>query len=414
MSSESALSKSPLAQPKWHFQLLWQLALLALVAFIAYSVSNKFDQEMDRFLPESVMNCSTYNARPSGYRALFELAVKVGLPCKRFENSYRELAKYRGVLLIIGPDYPLAPYDSDRILAWVAKGNSLVYLDSCAFGTGKYLMDKIGIAASSSKSARDLKVTDLEELAEMAHVKELIISSEARLKGGSSVAKDSKGAFLVMQNFGKGRCLLATAPNLCANRRIAEKDNWGNFQFMINWLKSSAGEVLFDERVHGHSNATNVFRYLANGAVGNFCLQMTLLLLILFLSLNQRFGPAKSVPNKRKIASSEYIDGMALTYLKAKANDAAVSIIFGSFRNRLCKALSCSHEDSAEKIAASWSSATPLKYERLLEFLQKAESMQNSKNSTSEELILCMKECDKLYEASRPYLSVHAGRRLGG
>jgi hypothetical protein len=247
----------------------------------------------------------------------------------------------------------------------------------------------------------------------MQHVSQLLLSSETRLIGGDAIISDSRGALVVSKTHGKGRCLIATLPNLCSNRRISERKNWGNFQFLINWLQSTHARVMFDERVHGYLSSQSVFAYLARGPIGFMILQLCLIFLLAFLSLNQRFGPVRVVAQKRKIASSEFIDGMALTYQKAKAYDAALAILYGSFRTRLCKALAVAPDEKNEVLAHAWSDASQIAYEEIRQFLQTIENLQEKRNVTEEQLLQCMKECDQLYERSKVHLAVHPGRRHG-
>ena len=399
----------------WAFHLLWQIPLLAIFCFLSSNLNSNLSQQFSSFMPETVVNCSTLNPQASGYRALYELAQRSGLSCERFDKSYRELGAYRGALLVVAPNYLMHGYDVDRILSWVARGNKLIYLDYCLFGSARPLLSQLGVSSNYDLPLENWTPKKLPELAELEHVNQLVLNAESRLQGGTVMLEDEKGkALMVRVNHGKGTCIIAVLPGLCANRKISDNRNWGNFQFLINLLQNPAGRVIFDERVHGYSNAQNAFIYLARGPAGLIVLQMLIIFFIAAFSLNQRFGPLKLVQAKRRIAATEYVDGMAHTYLKAKANDTALAILFGSFRNRLCKALSLAPSEPAEKIAEQWAHSTPLKYEELLQFLLKAEKLENSRATNEDELLNVMKDCDRLYEASKPYLAVQPGRRLGG
>lgn len=397
----------------WRRNLIWQLPLLAIVCFIASSVSERFDKELSRFLPETVANCSTYNDKASGYKGLYELAERVGKKCTRFNKSYRDLSAKNGVLIVVAPTEPMMTHDVDRVLAWVSKGNSCIYLDYCMYGSGRYLLEKIGVTSIVSDSLDDWKFTEIPKIEEMEHVKQMVLSSETRLRGGEVLVNDKHGSLAIRVKHGAGSIIIASLPNLCSNRRIAEKSNWGNFQFLMNCI-ASCDRVLFDERVHGYTDAQNAFIYLMRGPAGAITAQGLLIFLLLLLSQNQRFGPSKLVSNARRIASSEYIDGMAQTYIKARAHDTALSILFGSFHLRLCKALSLAPDEKVETIAQNWSQATKIAYEEALHFLKEAERLQASRSTTEEELVSVMKECDRLYESTKPYLAVQPGRRLGG
>jgi len=393
--------------------LWWQLPLLLVVCFAAYTSSGRFNEQVDSFLPETVANCSTNNAQGSGYRAFYELCQRVGLKPLRFEESYRELGGQKAVLVIVAPSFPLLSSDIERILKWVEDGNELVYLDYCMYGAGRELLDRLDIKILAMMPLEDAVQKVAANRPEMQHVSQLVLSSETRLVGGESLLSDNHGALIVAIPHGKGRCMIATLPNLCSNRRISDRKNWGNFQFLINWLQSTHARVLFDERVHGYLSSQSVFAYLARGPVGFIILQLSLIFLLSFLSLNQRFGPIRVIAQKRKIAASEFIDGMASTYQKARAYDAALAILYGSFRTRLCKALAVAPDETNDALARAWSDASKISFEETRQFLQTAEDLQQKRNVTEEQLLQCMKECDQLYERSKVHLAVHRGRRLG-
>ncbi|MBX9689743.1 MAG: DUF4350 domain-containing protein [Candidatus Obscuribacterales bacterium] len=390
------------------------LALLALVCYFAAMASTQMDEQMNQIMPETVINCSSYNGNSSGYKGLYQLVEKLGIKVARFENPYREIAAEKGILLVAAPNFPMKAAEAEHVLNWVAGGNSLIYLDYCMYGSAAHFLDKLKLKARVSKNLSEQKFDEIPDSDEMQHVKKLLFSSETRLDGGRALLRDSRGALFVELPYGKGRCLFGTVPSLCSNRRFSDRESWGNFQFLINWIAARGGKVLFDERVHGHTSARSLFSYVASGPAGAFVFQIGLLVLIAILSLNQRFGGEKAIPQKRKIAAAEYIDGMALTFEKGRAYDAAFAILYGAFHNRLCKALSISPAEKAEEIAALWSHSANLNAVEAKEFLLKAEHLQKERNINAEELLAIMKEQDRLFDKSKVYLPLQGGRRLGG
>jgi hypothetical protein len=390
----------------WCRNLFWQLPLLALVSYLAYLSSS----QVSELMPETIVDASSYNERESGYKAMFELCRKVGLDCRRFEGSYRELVSGKAVLLVVAPSNPLSAHEIEKVLKWVEKGNDLVYLDYFMYGSAQQFLERLGLKAQPSVSRTDFILPAPASPPEMQHVGRFSLSCESRLFGGQAILPDEGGALMVQVKHGRGRCLVATLPGLCSNRKIGDKDSRGNFQFLVNWLTASRGQVLFDERAHGYTSCQNLFVYLARGPVGLVVLQIAAIFCLALASLNQRFGPARRLSVRRKIALSEFVDGMASTYLKARAYDAAFSILYGSFRTRLLKALSLAAQEETEEIARAWSRSTSLSYEETFNFLKLADELQAQKKISEERLLSTMKECDRLYCESKTDLSV--GRRL--
>lgn len=400
----------------WRKQLIWQLPLLALVSYAGSLVSNSFAEEMDSFMPETISNCSTHNRQASGYKAFYELIQRLKPACRRFEFSYRELPKEKSVLVIVAPTDLMMPYDIDKILNWVAEGNSLVYLDYCMYGSGRHMLEKLKLKPTSGRTLEDKEISSLPDIPEMEHVSKIVATTETRLSGGRVILSESaahKDALLVEVEHGKGKCLVGTLPNLCNNQRISDKNNWGNFQFLANWLLARQAVILFDERVHGYSNNLNYFVHLLRGPVGPITLQLLFLFAICLGSLNQRFGPAKSVLQARKISTAEYIDGMAMTYEKARAYNTALSIIYGSFRTRLCKSLALAPGESAETLASTWAGSVSIKYEDALAFLRNADKILESNQTSEKQLIAIIEDCNRFYEYSKHGLALQKTQGLG-
>ncbi|MBX9569441.1 MAG: DUF4350 domain-containing protein [Candidatus Obscuribacterales bacterium] len=401
--------------PKWTRNLLWQIPLLAAVLLLGGKVQELFDNSLDKMMPEAVSFTSTHNQKPSGYSALLELTQRVGMKSTQWMAPYRDLQKEHGTLVIVSPSHPLKEFEIDQLVTWVQKGNKLVYLDQFKYGNGEHLLGKLGVNVTQLRDAddTDIVVDKLPSFDEMAHVKRLVLSSDARLKGGKPIADDKRGAFLVQLTEGKGRVLVGTTPNFCSNRRISDTGQWGNFQFMLNWLRANGDNVLFDERVHGYSTSQSLLSVVAKTPLGMFCAQLSLIFLIALFSLNQRFGRLHVVHQARKIASSEFIDGMARTYLKARAYEAAFQILYISFRHRLCKAVSLPPDEPAESLARAWSSSAPVSNEEALNFLKNADGLAGRQKIEMEELVETMVECDRLYQTSKSSIALQT-RRIGG
>lgn len=403
------------SKPWYKKHLVWQLAFLVLLLAFAAQSDQLLRNQMSKFWPETVTFCSSYNEKPSGYRALFELCEKVGLKTGHWQKTYRSLRKERGCLFIVAPTYPIKEFEAKEVLDWVAQGNDLVYIDYFVFHTGKQFRDQLGLDSryAVERGAEDVSFAPDPEIPQAAHVKLVSVNAEGRLQGGKPLLKDDEGALAVEVLHGKGRCFISCAPNICANLRIADEKCKGNFQFMINWLRQAPGRVLFDEKCHGYMVSQSVWSYLVRGPVGLICWQVLILLIVALYSHNQRFGSLQSNPVSRKLSSLEFIDGMALTYEKARAYDAALSILFTSFKSRLCKALSISPEDSLENLANAWSEATGIGQGEIRAYLEKMTELLKREKLSQEEMTSGVSMTDDLSERSKNFIMLGATRRVG-
>lgn len=418
--TELAVKPAAAAQRKDR-RLFWSFGVMFVAACVMSLFSSNFEEELSRYVPETVTNTSSYNKKPSGYAGLYELCQNLKYSTRRWQSPYREL-KGGGTLIMVSPTMHLKDFEVDQVLKWVEQGNRLVYLDFFAFRiTGKQILEPLHLEAIEATALTDTDVST-ERTPVCEHASSVNITAESRLsskgagKAGANnvvLVKDERGNLMLDVPYGKGHCLISTAPSFCCNRRIAEKESKGNFQLLANWLKDTPGTVYFDEKCHGFSEAKNIFAWLGKGPMGLVSLQIGIILAVALISLNQRFGPAKRVSTPRRISNLEFIDGMAHTYRKARASDTAWSIIFSNFKSRLCRALGATPESSVEELSASWSSATGLNAAECNAFLTKGLKAE-ADHITNEELLELVGNCDKLTDHSKNYLAIGSTRRLGG
>lgn len=334
-----------------------QILALAVISVAAVIVGGAFDRELEKFLPESKSLASTYNRKPSGLSALNEITQKAGFSCRTWEAPYRQLADTaNGALVVIDPVQSLQLFECEQLLDWVSKGNIVIYLDEFHYQYSRQLLEKIGVEVESLESPlEEESVFFPEDAPEFEHVKKIIASAELLVKGGREVLPhDKRGALIVEIKHGNGSVIVGTVPKLWVNRRLMKEDSWSNFQLFTNLLHNVKGDVLFDERCHGFTGASNVFVYLARGPVGWVVAQMLLILAVVCVSNWQRFGAATVVDRSRKISNLEFIFGLANAYRRAKANTTVLEIIGQGFRHKMCKDVGVSPHEPDDKLVEAW------------------------------------------------------------
>ncbi len=334
-----------------------QILALAVISIATVIVGGAFDRELEKFLPESKTLASTYNGKPSGLSALNEIAQKAGFSCRTWEAPYRQLNDtVSGALVVIDPVQSLQDFECDQILEWVSKGNTVIYMDEFHYQFSRQLLEKVRVTVESPENPlEEESVFFPEDEPEFEHVKKIIVSTELLVKGGREVLPHNKqGALIVEVEHGKGRIIIGTTTRLWVNRRLMKKESWSNFQLFVNLLNGTKGDILFDERCHGFTGASNVFIYLARGPVGPVVAQLLLILAVACISNWQRFGAATVIDRSRKISNLEFIFGLANAYRRAKANTTVLEIIGQGFRHKICKDAGVSPHESDEKLIEAW------------------------------------------------------------
>lgn len=376
----------------------WQLFALLVVSGMAVYSGIAFDEQKDRFWPETEILTSVFNKKPSGLSGLRDILNKIGQKTIVWQTPYRYLTGEKGMLVILYPtEKSLSELESKQILDWVEKGNDLVYFDHFSYKLSRHLIDKLSIETKDGDDLVDKKLP-LSQTAvpEFAHVPSLLISAERRLKGGTPLLADKSGTLISLVKHGKGRVLLGTVPSICSNRRLSNPEAWPNFQFLANWFSTANGAVIFDERCHGFSSATNVFHFLLRGPTGLIFWQVMLILAVGVFSAAQRFGAMRQVAVTRKISNLEFIYGLSNAFRRARANTAVLEILGQSFKHRLCKALGISPHESSENIVSAWNSSKQSSSTNMDELIGNYERALSKKHLSDSDLRTLVGTCDKI------------------
>lgn len=330
-----------------------------IVGFILVSmflgwVGMAYDENMQKWLPETTSNPSAYNKKQSGTSGLLEIATKTGMHCRMWLLPYRQLQTQKGTLCVFSPVGSLQDFEVEQILHWVKTGNRLIYLDHFNYSLSRHLLQKLHIDTIDGDKLKDAQIKSAGDIDQFTHVKSLTVSTDTRLKGGTALLEDKSGTLITKLPYGKGEIILGTVPNLCANSRLTEKGQWGNFQFLINLCRPFSGELMFDERCHGYSKSSNVLIFLAKSPSG-FVFGQTLLILALALFGSfHRFGKTRELKITRRLSSADFIEGLSNVYRRARANLLAAEIISRSYRTNWCKITNTSSHDTEAELKEKW------------------------------------------------------------
>jgi hypothetical protein len=350
MNSTAGKTRKP---PSRH-QLWWQLGALIVVSTLAVTVGNACQERLDSYVPEARPLASIFNKKPSGLSGFDELAKSLGLPVHPWLLPYRQLRGRQSVLVIVAPSTSLEEFEAEQILKWVDAGNDLVFIDHFSFASTRRLLQKLGVGVHDQQSLENANIKIHSKRPEFDHVHNLVITSDTRVTGGIPLVQLNDDTFFSVMDHGDGHILIGTSPSLCSNRRLSDHSSWDNFQFLVNWLSTAHGEILFDERCHGFSESGNIFITLARSPVGWVIAQILLIVAVAVGSAANRFGALGSIQNDRKLSNLEFISGLSNAYRRAGANSAILEIMSRDLRARLGKFMAISAHEPIEKLADSW------------------------------------------------------------
>jgi hypothetical protein len=355
LTKEQASTDLPTASSNsWWRERRFIVAIIAFVLLAGASVlaGNAYRENWENFWPEDSVFPSSFNKKPSGLLGLLKIMEKANLSAQQWMLPYRLLSGRNKILLIVYPSASLTKAEVEQIMRWVKQGNRLIYLDEFDYAPSREILKALRLSAFDGQKVENKIMPLASELPEASHAQGITVSATTRLRGGQPLLKDGSGNILVRT--GRDRIVVGTCPDLVSNFRLQNKDDWSNFQFLVNLCRQSGSTVLIDEKCHGFSSADNVYSFLGKRAAGLVFFQVLLILLLAAYGASFRFGRLISTERLGSVSTLDFIDGLASTYKRAKANALACRILFNASKQNWCKLTGTSVQDSDEALVEKW------------------------------------------------------------
>lgn len=387
-------------------QVWFQLVIFIVVSTVAAFTSVHFKEKLSSYVPETIINASVLNKKASGSSGLYELTKAAALRSHLWKLPYRDLRDVQGQLVIIRPNESLADFEKSIILDWVARGNSLLYLDQFSNPYSRDILSRFHLATRTYKPQVDVIAFPEQNLTVTRFVGPAKVTYQEALRpsnNSTTLLKRDEDILLVEVPHGKGKILFGTTANLVANTHLA--DSGSNFQLIANWLRMNNSTVYFDERCHGLSQSKNLITTALSGVGGILLLQIFLILAIGIFSSAQKFGQKLTLSNPRRISNLEFVNGIANSYRRAKATHLAADVLSHNLRLKLARTLGQSTGDD-EALATIYLDSLQLKNEnernderaRLIKTLTASKQADNKVRISKEEMVDFATYCDKIQD----------------
>ncbi len=334
---------------------------------------------------------STYSRAPDGYGAWFAYMQQQGTPVRRWQRSMDGLFAPSAVpeeeVVPISNPPKLTPKPSstppdgiptqlitmigiadqvDRVLPfneeWIRQGNVLVLLGVkqpvSAAPFSAFLNSPLGVIRVETARRRDRSQSTSER-------------ATARLE-------DRYGAVVWEEAKGNGKVIYAVTPHLAAN---AYQDVAGNFKFLAS-LVQPGYPVYVNEYIHGYKDqeaiaqekvAGNIFSYLANTPIALVAMQTVVILLVLIVAKNQRFGSPIKLEAPQIDNSEAYIQALGTVLNKAECSEFVLETVGKAEQIHIQRSLGLGNVPlEVEAIATAWTQQTQRPAAELYEILRPA------------------------------------------
>jgi hypothetical protein len=333
--------------------LLESAIFLAAVAILTAVTLFQQQQPPAAPLPDSY---SSYDTAAGGYRALYELLEREGVPVERYEQQAGLLDGAIGTLVYSEP----LPWDSRRIAstendaraleAWVRAGGTFVYFGYDNGAAKAKIMAQPFARPAAKKRHHPMLAGELRE----AGVSQLgAIASDMRWKlrkGVRVLYDDGRGPVVIAYPFGKGHLVETTDETLFDNANLARGDR-GRLALALIAPPGRHGTIWFYETVHGYlaplhwyAIGPRAFLYALIGA--------TIVMLVAIAGAAVRLGPPVAPTPRDDRTSADFIDALATLFERGKASREALAAAVRSTSRAVARKAGLSGDPAPAEIAA--------------------------------------------------------------
>ncbi|HEX8832824.1 MAG TPA: DUF4350 domain-containing protein [Abditibacteriaceae bacterium] len=371
--------------------------ILVVVLFVAACILGVNSQKQQE--PDTIPRAAWNDATPLGGKGLRLLLQNMGYKVRLANTRLAGMPTDARVWFIFDPATRFTKNEAKQLLAWVKRGNTLVWAASpktlgmmsfSTFGTNNSgiseLRNSLGV---SSPDNSPLMRPHGEILPPLTAYK---FGAAHVLRTGVVKASGSGGTFevsrpyvelvgnpfapeLAVLPYGTGRVIVAPDAMPFTNYALSKDDNVVlATNFVRAYVSPDDGAVYFDERRHSEDKAgaevqPNLLYYLWQPPLRYALLQLLAAGLLLWAFYGRRLGAPVPLPDREPVTrASQFAVAMGSLFRKAGRPRAASTILGEEFRRTLTRRLGLSITDSDATIAQHTARITGLP-ERLIDRL---------------------------------------------
>jgi hypothetical protein len=325
------------------------LALCAIVMALAALGSRSGGENAGDFRPTSYLNT------PRGTRALFLALREMGIPVARRTVPFEARYAITGPVVLLAPGDEPSAAEWGRLLAYVRKGGTLLYVPRPWFGPAA--ADSLGLVLEPLRGDTSTRMGKLSLRPDTAlAVPHPWTAGVAPIPGFRYAFSDTSRA---LRQPGARRLLrtreghvtgVALAQGKGTVVALSDAEPLGNAQLRTGGTallvariaaQATGGKrtLAFDEYHHGYSDEASVTRalghFLWRTRPGHAVLQLAAAALALLYLLGRRFGAPLPVPAAERRSPLEHVEALAGAYRQAGARATARRLVVAGLSRRL-------------------------------------------------------------------------------
>lgn len=361
----------------WGFFIGLGLLLVGMILLSGVSETLKSAQTQKDYFTDR----SAYNEGPSGYQAWYTVIQKTNTYIRPWKKPFENLPQPATMVVlepksVIRLDVTVRKTDLPRILSWVEKGNTLIWIDQFDRGNPDLLLKTLGLKLVTPKSSTPahpiaphaLHLSLSAPNALRAFVKQPIVSETQQAlaithsKYPLTVLLENQHhqPVLIRAPYFKGHIIIGTVTDLASNQFLQNREI-DNFQYFSNLIRLPKKPVYLNEYVHGHQSDASLFSYYnQHTPLGKVLIQLCFVFLFLLWWSFSPWRPQRHIvlEQDKSIQLNEFVGSLASIYYKADAQE----LLLTPYLHQIEQALNRRHHLSL--------SNTPLERVKLQQFLE--------------------------------------------
>lgn len=311
---------------------------------------------------------------PAGVKGLYVLMEESGINVKSWRRSWSTLPDANGHALIVIEPGQVAQEERERLLAWIERGNDVIWLEQHPEGWTEAL-DHRALLSETAKAdiSRISRVEDVTRSDSRQY--EAVIHSPFRIAdeaGFEPLLRDEYGTIAARLTIGEGTLSLFVVPRWMQNETILEHHH---FELLWPHLKQPWDAVWFDDYHHGYRDAGGFINVYPDWMLALF-IQLVLAVLLWLYAGAIRFGPAYTPREWKVRRGDETMLAAASWYERKKLTKDAIGWQRQFVRELIRERWGVGPEASEQQVlAAARANADKKTVEQLAQLLQRWENI---------------------------------------
>ena len=313
---------------------------------------------------------SAFLAGPDGAKAVYDVLLRLGRPVERRRTPLYDLTRVRrppALFVVVDPPDDLTAAELEQVVRYVRSGGAVLAagdgggITRCTGWDADAVFLK-GYAGDSQTVQQPVSALELPSVTAVLRPLDSLLTGQSadtrrrvrrsldRESGCSGLAvaeqdtllrtEQGKPVILRLRYPGGGMVTLAADPGYFRNRAWRTTDVPA---FAVPLLTpATRGRVTWDEYHQGFGRGGSlegaVLDWLARTPAGWALLQLAAVGLVALAVAAVRFGPARSVIDRRRRSPLEHVEALAVSLQGAGGVDTAVALIVAGLRRRLGRA----------------------------------------------------------------------------